>query len=178
MIRLGTGVLTLFLCVAALLIFLGQRIGDRARLAEQGVTVLMPLMPIGPRDVAHGDLIELVYDTPEILAPVESGQWPNSGVIRLTLDSAHIAHSPDLYEGGILSSDEVILNYSYGASGSDLWPSYRRRLAMGDSFFVMSDGTIADYRDARYAVLKVDSQGMSVVVGLADDEGLPIDPGS
>lgn len=173
---MGTGVLALFLFVATLLVFLGQRIGDRDRVAEQGVTVLIPLMPIGPREVSHGDLIELVYDTPEILARVESGQWPDSGVIKLTLDPAHFAHSPDLYEGGVLSVNEVILNYSYGSSGSDLWPSYRRRLALGDSFFVMSEGQIADYRDARYAVLKVDPQGMSVVTDLADDQGMPIRP--
>ncbi len=66
--------------------------------------------------------------------------------------------------------------YSFGATGSDIWPSYRRRLALGDSFFVMSEGRIAEYLDARYAVLKVDPDGASVVIGMANDKAETISP--
>ncbi len=111
---MGTRVLALYLCVAIFLVFLGQRIGDRARIADQGVTVLVPLMPFGTRDISHGELIKLVYDTPEILARVQSGKWPSTGTLKFTLDPAHIAHSSALYEGDGLSAGEVVVNYTKG----------------------------------------------------------------
>lgn len=166
--RIWPGSLILFLCVALLLVFLGQRIGDRARITEQGVTVLMPLVPIGREDLARGELIHLIYDAPEIFTQVRGGHWPDEGEIKVMLDDSNVAHSPRLYEGGRLAPGEIILDYRFGTTGLGRWPSYRRRLVFGDDFFLTSGRPITDYLGARYAVLKVDSEGSSVVIGLAD----------
>ena len=175
--RLWTEIPALFLCLTLLLPFLGERIDDRTRISEQGVTVLMPLVPLGPKDLSHGDLIELVYDAPEVIAQVRSGSWPHRGTVAVTLDSLNVGHAPRLYEGGALAPREVVLAYRFGTTGTDIWPAYRRRLAFGDSFFVLSGQPMKDYAGARYAVLKVDPRGSSIVTGLADASAHPIGAG-
>ena len=163
-----TVVPALFLSIALLLAYVSLRITERARISEQGVTVLMPLVALTARDLSHGDLIELVYDEPEVVAQVRGGNWPDHGAIYVTLDRLGVGHEPHLYEGGQLSAGEVVLKYRFGTTGTDIWPAYRRRLAFGDAFFLLGEEPMTEYLDARYAVLKVDLSGESVVTGLAD----------
>ena len=170
------GSLVLFLCVTLFLVFMGQRIANRVEIAEQGATVLMPLVPIGREDLARGELIFLIYDEPEVIAQVRGGGWPDQGSIKVTLDQENVAHSPRLYEGGRLEAAEIVLDYRFGTTGLGRWPSYRRRLVFGDDFFLTSGRPLADYLGARYAVLRVDTDGSSVVVGLADVDAKLIGP--
>lgn len=178
MTRKLVSLLVLIVGVGLFLVFVGDRIGDRARLAEQGRTVLLPLVPLGPRDLSDGDRIELIYELPEILVELRAGNWPEEGTVVVTLDHAAIARSARPFAGELLLDSEIVLNYRFAPSGPGLWPSDRPRLSFGDSFFLVTEGRIADYLDARYAVLKVDLQGDSVVIGLADSEAKPISPGS
>ncbi len=164
----------LFLCLSLLFPFLGERISDRAETSERGVTVLMPLVPLGPKDLSQGDLIKLVYDTPEVIAQVRSGDWPSRGKVAVTLDSLNVGHAPRLYDGGALAPREVVLAYRFGTAGTNIWPDYRRSLAFGDSFFVLTGQPISDFAGARYSILRVDPDGSSIVTGLADASAHPI----
>ena len=170
MTRKLASLLVLFVGVGLLLVFVGDRIGDRARVAEQGRTVLLPLVPLGPRDMSHGDRIELIYELPGIAGELRAGNWPNEGAVAVTLDEASVARSTRRYADGQLAGSEIALNYRFAATGPGFWPSDRPRLTFGDSFFLVTDRPITDYLDARFAVLRVDSQGDSVVIGLANNE--------
>ena len=176
MTRKLAGLLGLFACVGLFLVFVSDRIGDRARVAEQGRTVLLPLAPLGLRGLSHGDRIELVYALPEIDAELQAGDRPGEGMVAVTLDPTGIVRSARLHEGGPPAESEILLRYRFAPVGPGLLPSDRPRLSFGDSFFLVTAGRVADYLDARYAVLRVDPQGASVVVGMANDEAVTISP--
>ena len=162
--------------VAVLLVFVGGRVGDRERIAEAGRVVLMPLVPLGPRDLSLGDRIELVYDLPAIQAELRAGTRPAEGAIRATLDDSDIVIRAVFIEPGTAVESDVTLAYRFASAGPGLWPSDRPRLSFGDGYYLVGAGHIADYLGARYAVLKVDADGSSVVTGLADGEGDLIRP--
>ena len=103
--------------VATLLVFVGSRIGDRERIAEAGRVVLMPLAPLGPRDLSRGDRIELVYDLPEIQAELRAGTKPTEGAIRVTLDDSHIVISAMFTEPGLADNHDVIVAYRFESAG-------------------------------------------------------------
>ena len=166
----------LFLGVAVLLAFAASRIGDRERVSEVGTTVLMPLAPLGPRDLALGDRIELDYALPEVEAELRAGAWPEEGALRIALDGAGVAVGAVLEGSEAASGRGMLLNYRFAPSGPGLWPTDRPRLSFGDSFFLVPEGRAIDYLGARYAVLKVDESGASVVIGLADGGGNLIRP--
>ena len=162
--------------VALLLVFVGNRIGDRTQIAESGRTVLMPLVPLGPRDLSLGDRIELVYDLPDIEAELRVGNRPAEGTMRLMLDDAGVVIGAAFGGSRAAADDQMTMSYRYAASGLGLWPSDRPRLTFGDSYFLVTEGSAADYLGARYAVLKVDRAGRSVVAGLADGNADLIEP--
>ena len=162
--------------VALLLVFVGNRIGDRTQIAESGRTVLMPLVPLGPRDLSLGDRIELVYDLPDIEAELRAGNRPAEGTMRVMLDDAGVVVDAVFDDPGAAADSQVTMAYRFAASGFGLWPSDRPRLNFGDGYFLVTEGNIAGYLGARYAVLKVDEAGTSVVTGLADANAEPIEP--
>lgn len=166
----------LLIGVAVLLVFVAGRIGDRDRISETGTTVLMPLAPLGPRDLALGDRIELVFELPEVESELRAGTWPGEGALRVTLDEAGTVRTAALHEPSTPNGREVVVNYRFASSGLGLWPTDRPRLLFGDSFYLVTEGQAADYLNARYAVLKVNETGSSVVIGLADGRGNLIRP--
>ncbi len=169
-------VAALLMGIAALLVFVGSRIGDRERIAETGRVMLMPLVPLGPRDLSRGDRIELVYDLPDIQVELHAGTKPAEGTIGVTLDDADIVIGATFIEPGVAENHDVIVAYRFAPAGLGLWPSDRPRLSFGDGFFVVTEGRIGDYLDAEYAVLSVDRLGNSVVVGLARADAKRIRP--
>lgn len=166
----------LLIGVAVLLVFVAGRIGDRDRISETGTTVLMPLAPLGPRDLVLGDRIELVFELPEVEAELRAGTWPGEGAIRVTLDEAGAVRAAALHDPASSAGRDVVVNYRFAPTGIGLWPTDRPRLLFGDSFYLVTEGQAADYLDARYAVLKVNETGSSVVIGLADGDAVSIQP--
>ena len=162
--------------VALLLVFVGNRIGDRTQIAEAGRTVLMPLVPLGTRDLSLGDQIVLVYDLPDIEAELRAGNRPAEGTLHVILDDAGVVAGAEFDDSPATADSRVTIAYRYAASGLGLWPSDRPRLIFGDGYFLVTEGSIAAYLGARYAVLKADEAGRSVVTGLADANAELIEP--
>ena len=158
--------------VAWLLVFVAGRIDDRERIVDVGSTVLIPLAPLGPRDLSRGDRIELNYALPEAESALRAGTWPTQGAMRIELNASGIITNVTI--DGPAAEAGVLLNYRYASDG--YWPSDQPKLTFGDGFFLISDERAADYLVARYAILKVDDGGSSVVIGLADGDAVSIQP--
>ncbi|MEE8272896.1 MAG: GDYXXLXY domain-containing protein [Alphaproteobacteria bacterium] len=169
--------IVLFGALALILGFVNFQIADRQAILDDGRTVLVPLAPVDPRSLMQGDYMRLAYDVPAMEEPAGGGDPPREGAVVVTLDQAGIATIDRLDDGGALASGELLLRYKLRFPGGGLWwPGQRARLSFGDSFF-FPEGQAHDYGGARYAVLKVDEDGESVIAGLADDEARPIAPG-
>ena len=169
--------IVLFGALALILGFVNFQIADRQAILDDGRTVLVALAPVDPRSLMQGDYMRLAYDVPALAVLTGGGDPPREGAVVVTLDQAGIATVDRLDDGGALAPGELLLRYKLSFPGGRLWwPGQRPRLSFGDRFF-FPEGQAQDYGGARYAVLKVDEDGESVIAGLADDGAQPIVPG-
>jgi len=90
------------------------------------------------------------------------------GAIVLTLDADGVGTSGRNDDGSPLGKNEARLQYKHILATGDL--------SLGAESFFSQEGQAGIFQDARYGVLRVDEDGASVLVGLANDERQLITP--
>lgn len=157
------------------------------RLRANGTDLMLPLAAVDPRALLMGDYMALDY---AVNSAIRSALIKKSGKTRLRYDDAsNLAESglavvrlrptlkkrPDLPpkiafvrldDGTPLGRDEFPLRYK--ARG-------RRVITAAPSFY-FQEGEAAIYAKARYAKVKVDENGTTLLVALCDARGMDLKP--
>ncbi|MBF0381210.1 MAG: GDYXXLXY domain-containing protein [Magnetococcales bacterium] len=161
-----------------ILIVINVQIRQKEEIIDYGRTVLLRLQPIDPRSVMQGDFMRLRYNAQiqerstldKAGEAATSTNIPWNGQVVYRLLDGNIARLERIYKGGSLQPNEHLLDYKLQKSRNDL-----EFIFSADSFF-FQEGHAKHYENARYGVLKVASNGSSVLIGLANNDGHIIKP--
>jgi uncharacterized membrane-anchored protein len=142
------GVAALVLGVTNILIF------QKERLLASPQSILLELAPRDPRSLVQGDYMALAY---AITGDVPAQDLPADGHLVVVVGPDTVArfvrvHTPNVS----LAPGELLLRYRV-RDGS---------LHVGSESFFFQEGEASLYEQARYADLRVDSAGESLLVGL------------
>lgn len=133
----------------------------KQQIVDHGTQVLLELRPADPRSLMQGDYMSLYYHD-QAFPPSDANLPPSRrGTFIVKLENG-VAHFSRVDAGGALAEGEIRLKYKRRAYGDDF--SYG-----ADSFF-FQEGTADLYADARFGVLRVDADGNSIMVDLADKD--------
>jgi uncharacterized membrane-anchored protein len=146
--------------LALILVIANRDILAKRQVIAEGRRVLLEIQPVDPRSLFQGDYMALRYA--ERLMPQEAvtTTLPRSGTAIIALDADGVARFVRIDDGAPLAADEQRLRFRH-ARGSG-------RLQYGAEAFFFQEGDAVLYDDAKYGVLRVDAEGNSVLVGLAD----------
>jgi len=134
-------------------------IKKESTLAE-GSTMLLRLAPVDPRSLIQGDYMVLRYAMDR---DVPTSQLQDSGCLVVSLDTNNVARFVKIHKGESLQAGERLLRYRN-----------RGKLRLGAESFMFQEGDAGIYSRARYGELKVDKEGVSVLVGLCGDDFQPL----
>jgi uncharacterized membrane-anchored protein len=138
---------------------------QKENLLANGQTVYLRLTPVDPLSLMQGNYMSLRYSD-DTFPPEEAFQNQKSdGRIMMKLDENRVATFTTFVDSIGPKPDEIILRY-------------RKRDSIRiiqDSFFIQ-EGTDYLYSRARYAQIKVDKNGESLLVGLCDEKFARLGP--
>ncbi len=147
---------------------LGMVIRD-VRMKEEtiatGQRVYLALRPVDPRSLIQGDYMALRYRVNDVIDAHE--KWPKDGAIVVRDMPGAGAEFVRRDEGGALFPGELRLRYRIRGGEPQV----------GSDAYHFEEGTAKRYQAARYAELRVDAAGESVLVNLADASFVPLGPG-
>ena len=145
--------------VAALvLVVMNVLIIQKERLLAAPQGILLELAPVDPRSLIQGDYLALAY---AITREVPEQGLPNDGQLVVAADANNVARYVRLYvPSTALAPGELLLRYRVRNG----------RMHIGSEAFFFQEGTADAYAKARYADLRVDSAGESLIVGLRGPE--------
>jgi uncharacterized membrane-anchored protein len=141
--------------VAALvLVVTNVLIVQKEQLLASPQGMLLELAPVDPRSLIQGDYMALAY---AITREAPEQGLPADGRLVVAVDTDNIARYVRVYEPSTaLTPGEALLRYRIRDG----------RLHIGSESFFFQEGTADAYAKARYAELRVDSAGESMIVGL------------
>jgi uncharacterized membrane-anchored protein len=132
-----------------------------------GRLVLLELRPVDPRSLIQGDYMLLRYGS-AAFPPAESiPSLPPRGTLILKLDETGIARFERLDDGATLAAAEVRLDYKSRMRDGEL--------RLGAESYLFQEGDAGVFATARFAMLRVDDDGNSVLVGLAGEDRRRLD---
>ena len=139
---------------------------ERLLAAPQGI--LLELAPFDPRSLVQGDYMRLAY---AITRAVPEQGLPVDGQLVVAVSADNVARYLRVYTPATaLAPGELLLRYRVRAG----------RLHIGSEAFFFQEGTADAYEKARYAELRADSAGESLLVGLRGPDrevlGAPMQP--
>jgi uncharacterized membrane-anchored protein len=141
--------------VAALvLVVTNVLIVQKERLLASPQGILLELAPVDPRSLIQGDYMVLAY---AIARQAPAQDLPADGRLVVAVGADSVARYLRVYApSSPLAPGELLLRYRIRDG----------RLHIGSEAFFFQEGTAAAYETARYAELRVDSSGESLIVGL------------
>ena len=132
-------------------------------LLRQGTSLFLELAPVDPRSLIQGDYMRLDYRiTRDLEASAQA--WPRDGRLVVLPDPRGVARFVRRDQGEPLQEGQRYLRY-------------RRRgaqLLLGAESFLFQEGQADRFSGARYAELKVTSEGDAVLAGLRDEDLRPL----
>ena len=147
--------------LAMILFVANNDILAKRRIIAEGQMVLLEIQPADPRSLLQGDYMALRYADPAMPPQGTTASLPRRGTAVVALDQDGIARFARLDDGAPLAHREQRLRFKRsGESGP---------LQYGAEAFFFQEGDADLYADAKYGVLRVDADGNSVLVGLADE---------
>jgi len=154
------------------ILFLGAAnwiILDREDLRTHGRPVLLEIGCYDPRSLMQGDYMALRYaicgDIQQQLPQDARGE----GLVVAGIDADGVGHFRRLHTGGQLTADECLLRYKIR------W-GHRNRVRVAAESFFFSEGEGAEYERARYAELRIDAAGRTLLVTLCDADRARLGP--
>jgi len=145
------------------LVILNLQVVKKEQLLKEGQTMLLRLAPRDPRSLMQGDYMRLNY---AIAREVNPGPQGGSGLMVVSLDSHQVVKFLRIHQDETLQPGEHLLRY-YERGGE---------LKIGAESYLFQEGNAELYAKAVYGMLKVDSSGKSVLVGLCGEDFRPINP--
>lgn len=157
--------LRIALVVAGLFLVLGaanHAIWSKQKVVERGRPVLLALRPVDPRSLMQGDYMTLALHAEAV--PPKPAELPRRGIAVLKLDGHGVGRFVRIDDGRPLAGDEIRIGYKrtgrFGAA----------EISYGVDSFFFQEGDADLYAGAGYALVHVDADGGTVLVGLADGE--------
>ncbi|HEY1014251.1 MAG TPA: GDYXXLXY domain-containing protein [Herpetosiphonaceae bacterium] len=151
----------LIACWATLALIIGVttwQAAGRERLAREGTLVFLELAPADPRSLMQGDYMSLRYD---LAGPLSPDQLQTSGWLVIRLDERQVARFVRVHAADApLAAGELLLRYR--VRGYEVW--------IGSDSFFFQEGQAPVYARARYAELRLDADGSTLLVGLRDGD--------
>lgn len=132
----------------------------KRQIVADGRLVLLELRPVDPRSLLQGDYMALRYAEAATPEEASTATLPRRGAVVVALDENGVARFMRFDDGTPLADAEQRLRFKRHGERGDL--------QYGAESFFFQEGDAAVYADARYGMLRVDSDGNSVLVGLAD----------
>ena len=149
-----------------ILVLFNISIYDREQTIANGETVFLQLAPLDPRSLMQGDYMQLRYAV-ERVAPVDRLEdHERRGYLVLRGDARNVAGFVRFHDGEPLGQNEILVRFH---------KRFNRIRVVPDAFF-FQEGDADVYADARFGVFKFDDRGRYLLVGLADDERVLIEP--
>jgi uncharacterized membrane-anchored protein len=161
-------VLIMWGVAALVLVVTNVLIVQKERLLASPQSLLLELAPVDPRSLIQGDYMALAY---AITREAPEQGLPADGRLVVTVDADNVARYARVYVPSTpLAPGEALLRYRVRDG----------RLHIGGESFFFQEGTADAYEQARYAELRVDSAGESMIVGLRGPQreilGAPKEP--
>ncbi len=132
----------------------------KQRIVDDGAQVLLPIRPADPRSLLQGDYMTLRYAHTALPPDAASASLPRRGTVIVRLDADGVAQFARLDDGAALADGELRLKYKRRL--------YEDEVSYGADAFFFQEGDADLYAQAKYGVLRVDADGDSILVGLAD----------
>jgi uncharacterized membrane-anchored protein len=140
----------------------------KQKIVDGGAQVLLPIRPTDPRSLLQGDYMTLRYARTALPPDAITESLPRRGTAIVKLDADGVAEFARLDDGAALAAGELRLKYKRRLRESEV--SYG-----ADSFF-FQEGDADFYAQAKYGVLRVDTVGDSILVGLAGADHNMLNP--
>jgi uncharacterized membrane-anchored protein len=145
----------------------GWAVMQKEHVLSEGTVVFLELAPRDPRSLMQGDYMVLAYrlvrDVNEAMAVQEkSGEEKSkmTGRMVLELDERQIATFARIDDGvAALAPGQVRMRFKSRTSD----------IQIGAESFFFQEGTAETFNAAKYGELRVDPDGVSVLVGLRDE---------
>ena len=138
------------------LVFFAFSVMQKETLIAKGTEVLLRLAPVDPRSLMQGDYMALNY---EVLDKVDYNS--KSGYIVVKVDGDRVAEFVRIQNGKDINKGEFIIRFKRQSG----------RLSVGADNYFFQEGSAKKFENAKYGLLKVDSDGNSILVGLCDEKG-------
>ena len=146
---------------ALILVILNGMIYQKESILKNGKTLLLELAPIDPRSLMQGDYLLLRYKISDEAYPQCNKEGSVKGKLVLKFDEKGVATYIRIFKGEPLADREILLNYHLVKYH---WGFGMLRLGAENFFF--QEGQASRYFHVKYGVLKVGSNGESVLVGV------------
>ncbi len=157
-----TRLLIMWSVAALMLVVTNVLIFQKERLLASAQGVLLELTPVDPRSLVQGDYMALAY---AITSEAPEQDLPADGQLVVAVGADNVAHYLRVYAPpAALAPGELLLRYRIRDG----------ILHIGSETFFFREGTAAAYEQARYAELRVDSAGESLLVGLRGPDREPL----
>ena len=138
------------------LAFFAFSVIQKETLIAKGTEILLRLAPVDPRSPMQGDYMALDY---EIMH--EIGYKSKSGYIVVKVGSDRVAEFVRVQNDKNVNDGEHLIRYKRQSG----------RLSVGADNYFFQEGSGKKFENAKYGLLKVDSEGNSILIGLCDDAG-------
>lgn len=158
--KLRISILWVALLIA--LLFINYAVYQKETLIANGQPFYLRLAPVDPRSLIQGDYMALRY---EIADKLPATEIPVRGKLVIKRAADGVAALVRVYdESTPLAADEFLLNYY----------QHDWQLSLGAESFFFQEGEAERYQDARYAELRVEPSGKSVLIGLRSETLEPL----
>jgi uncharacterized membrane-anchored protein len=146
--------------LALILVIANRDILAKRQIIADGRIVLLEIQPVDPRSLLQGDYMALRYAEQVMPREDMTAALPRSGSAVVALDQNGVARFVRVDDDAPLAAGEQRLRYKHARDSGTL--------QYGAEAFFFQEGDAALYANAKYGVLRVDADGNSVLVGLAD----------
>ncbi len=138
------------------LAFFAFSVAQKETLIAKGTEVLLRLAPVDPRSLMQGDYMALDY---EIMR--EIGYKSKSGYVVVKVGDDRVAEFVRVQNDKNVNDGEHLIRFNRQSG----------RLSVGADNYFFQEGSAKKFENAKYGLLKVDSDGNSILVGLCDEKG-------
>jgi uncharacterized membrane-anchored protein len=138
------------------LAFFAFSVIQKETLIGKGTEILLRLAPVDPRSLMQGDYMALDFEVTRKIS-----YDSKSGYVVVKVGDDRVAEFVRIQDGKGVNNGEFIIRYK----------RHNGRLTIGADNYFFQEGSAKKFENAKYGLLKVDSDGNSILVGLCDKDG-------
>jgi uncharacterized membrane-anchored protein len=138
------------------LAFFAFSVIQKETLIGKGTEVLLRLAPVDPRSLMQGDYMALDFEVTRKIS-----YDSKSGYVVVKVGDDRVAEFVRIQDGKGVNNGEFIIRYK----------RHNGRLTIGADNYFFQEGSAKKFENAKYGLLKVDSDGNSILIGLCNEDG-------